>query len=256
MRSTKYRANSIRDIGSERTPSAWKFIIILVTIVAVIALVLATIAIVDSRRFGNQLREDQQDQLEHLAAEQKNDIYTVQYTLTYENLLAYYYSYYLTVFDSTAFTNAGYTSTEYDLMGVIRDQEISHVGALVNWLTNKGITPAPACTYTFNVETPNDFVALAGSLEKAAIAIYDGIANAVTDPDLQTLISEIDSVEAEHATFAMYINNQISFQDPFEAAGTPTDMIAAMNTFIVPGSCAYTFDSNNTPKKRTNLTIT
>jgi hypothetical protein len=81
----------------------------------------------------------------------------------------------------SAFTAAGFNASFYDQLKYIAHDEEGHVLYLESGLKAAGAKPVAACTYSFPMTTPREFVKLASVIEGLGVSAYLGAAPAITN---------------------------------------------------------------------------
>jgi hypothetical protein len=136
------------------------------------------------------------------------------------------------------FTAAGFTSMFYDELKYIAHDEEGHVLYLEAGLTAAGATPVEACTYSFPMTTPEEFVALASVIEGVGVSAYLGAASDITSKAYLTAAGAILVTEALHQSAARGAVGEIPMAN---VVGTPMGLNAVYTIasgFIV--SCPST----------------
>lgn len=110
------------------------------------------------------------------AASSNIDAVILQYALTLEHLENEFYKKALSMWDQESFVSAGFPASVYDDLKYIAHDEEGHVTYLEAGLTAAGATPVAACTYTFPMTTPKEFIALASVIEGVGVSAYLGAA--------------------------------------------------------------------------------
>jgi len=181
----------------------------------------------------------------YTAAQRANDLNILNYALTLERFEAAFYSYIFGRFNQSAFTAAGFPAGFYNQTQMIGMHENVHVST-IETVINQRVPGAavPACVYNFSSITsltgPNGFLAVARLLEETGTRAYLGVANAVTDTNLQQVAASITTVEARHVA---YLNNVLGLT-PFpldqDVSQSPSQTLEAVFSTGLVVSCPYT----------------
>lgn len=116
------------------------------------------------------------------------------------------------------FTNAGFSAFFYDQLKYVAHDEEGHVVYLEAGLTAAGAKPVKACTYSFPMTTPKEFVALASVIEGVGVSAYLGAAADITQKAYLTAAGSILIVEAWHQAAQRNAVGEIPMANVF---GTP-----------------------------------
>jgi len=121
----------------------------------------------------------------------EGDLGIVNYALTLEYLEAGFYA---------AVIKSGlFKGDQLALLKVIGDHEAQHVDALTATAKDLGGTPAPEPKANFPLDSAEEVVALAATVENLGAAAYLGQAAAIQSPDVLAAALSIHTVEARHA---------------------------------------------------------
>jgi len=164
-----------------------------------------------------------------------NDISTLNYALTLENLEATFYTEGLARFSQQDFVDAGYSAGTRNYITLIQDHEITHVNTLKSVINSYGALAVRPCIYNFNqsLSSVSNFIATARLLEATGTMAYDGAANTLNDATLLQVAATIATVEARHTAYLNELNNQTPFPQDFETALSPEQVIEAASGFFV-----------------------
>jgi len=121
------------------------------------------------------------------------------------------------------FTAAGFPDSFYDELKYIAHDEEGHVLYLEAGLTAAGATPVAACTYSFPMTTPQEFVTLASVIEGVGVSAYLGAAADITSKAYLTAAGSILVTEALHQSAARGAVGEIPMANVF---GTPMGLNA------------------------------
>jgi hypothetical protein len=137
-----------------------------------------------------------------------------------------------------SFVSAGYSATLYDQLKYITHDEEGHVVFLEAGLKAAGATPVAACTYSFPMTTPKEFITLASVIEGVGVSAYLGAAGFITEKAYLTAAGSILVTEALHQSTERNAIGEIPMSNVF---GTPMGLNAVFtiaSAFIV--SCPST----------------
>lgn len=168
------------------------------------------------------------------------DIDILNYALTLEHLEAAFYVQGVARFGASDFNNGSFiqifgskvASNVFTYLQAIRDHEVTHVSTLIAVIKQLGGTPVPPCTYNFNYNTPDEFIAVAMLLENTGVMAYDGAIALIKSPDLIQAGATIATVEARHAAYLNLLNGAIPFPSAFDQPKSMAEILAAAGQFI------------------------
>ena len=184
----------------------------------------------------------------YTAAQQSNDITALNFALNLEHLEAAFYAYGNTTFTAANFAAAGINATYYNFLQLITAQEAAHVAFLTSVITGRGGAANAACTYNFaNITSVPIFLQYALALEGTGVTAYDGAVNTITDTNLQQAAASIATVEARHVAIINYTLGGVPFPTPFDAAVSPSNIIAAVAATGLITSCPSSVNLNAVP---------
>ena len=127
-----------------------------------------------------------------------------------------------------------------EVVARVQAQEVIHVQTAENILkANNASTFAP-CDYTFPVNTPDEFFALANIITSVGIGAVINVASglALTDPKLVQGPASILAIEARHdAFFRVHSVSDIPNPAPFDTRISSIYALNLASPFIVKGSC-------------------
>jgi hypothetical protein len=159
------------------------------------------------------------------------DLDVLNYALTLEHLE---YAFYRDGIGNFTFGNDPFGQSIDTNLAAIRDHEGAHVTALTDAITSMGGTPVTEATYDFGYGTdPVAFLATAAALENTGVSAYDGAGQYIQTPDLLPVAGGIVAVEARHASYLNLITGADPFQNAFEVALTPAEVLEIATPFIV-----------------------
>jgi hypothetical protein len=116
------------------------------------------------------------------------------------------------------FTAAGFSTMFYDDLKYVAHDEEGHVTYLEAGLTAAGASPVEACTYSFPMTTPKEFVALASVIEGVGVSAYLGAAADITSKAYLTAAGAILVTEALHQSTQRGAIGEVPMANVF---GTP-----------------------------------
>lgn len=145
----------------------------------------------------------------------EGDLGIVNYALTLEYLEAGFYA---AVVDSGLFKG-----DQLALVKTIGQHEQEHVDALTATAKDLGGKPAPEPEAEFPLESAEQVVGLAATVENLGAAAYLGQAAAIENPDILAAALSIHTVEARHASVLNVLNGDSptpdgAFAKPADAA--------------------------------------
>ncbi len=163
----------------------------------------------------------------------KDDVEVLNYALTLEHLEANFYTMAVASGKLTGKTLAYFT--------IIRDDEVAHVQALTQGLTQAGATPVkPRRSYDFaklgDLNTEAGLVKIAALLEATGVGAYNGAAREITSKAILGVAGSIVAVEARHtgALNVLVDPNANPVPNAFEKVIKPQDILAAVGPVLGP----------------------
>ncbi|KAI9716412.1 MAG: hypothetical protein M1828_000354 [Chrysothrix sp. TS-e1954] len=148
-----------------------------------------------------------------------NDQAVVQLALYLEHLEHTLYTGGCDKFSDAQYSAAGFPAGFRSGVCLTAQQEGEHVTTLTDVLSTNGVSPIPACTYTFPYTDPKSFVDLANMITSVGIGAYLGGAMLLMDdPMLLTEAGSILTVEARHDAFLRAGVMGSPFPNPFDTA--------------------------------------
>lgn len=168
------------------------------------------------------------------------DVDVLNYALTLEHLENAFYREALDTFDEETFLEsdplAGFDEEAgqqlYQQLQVIGDHEAAHVEALTQAVEALDGDPVEEGDYEFGLESVDDFLSLAATLENTGVAAYAGAAPAVESPDLLRVALGVHSVEARHAAVVSAAAGQEPFPDVVDEPASQSEVLDAVGPFI------------------------
>jgi len=174
------------------------------------------------------------------------DVDILNYLLKLERLEASFYTEGLKRFTPTDFSNAAFsanlgnpaglfgdsvTSDSFVYLFLVRDQNQTHVQTLIRSVNSLSGTPSPACTYTFNYTTVDDFLTIAKTIADAVVSGYVGAMRSISSPSLLTAAATAMTTEARHAAYLHLIAGDNPFPNAFEPAKSMADTLTVANGY-------------------------
>lgn len=163
----------------------------------------------------------------------------LQYALTLEHLENAFYKKTLSTWSVDDFTKANFSSDFYSQLKYIAHDEEAHVQYLEAGLKAVGAKPVETCTYTFPMQSAEDFVALAATIEGVGVSAYLGASPMMTSKQYLTAAASILATEALHQSAARNAVGEVPMANPF---GTPMGLNAVYS--IASGFIAECPSSN------------
>jgi rubrerythrin len=166
------------------------------------------------------------------ATEFESDVDVLNYALTLEHLENAFYRDGLAVFPDLGVDDFGLSVTEQ--IAAIGAHEAAHVATLTEVITQLGGDPVQEATYDFADAYADEdaFLMTAMALENTGVSAYNGAGQFLTDPDLLTAAGSIVSVEARHAAYLNFLNEENPFPAAFDEALTPDEVLEIAGPFI------------------------
>ncbi|CEP63359.1 ferritin-like domain-containing protein LALA0_S08e00606g [Lachancea lanzarotensis] len=161
------------------------------------------------------------------------DVDILQFALTLEHLENAFFKQALSNYTQDDFTNANFTEDFYTQLKYITHDEETHVSFLETALTAAGVTPVEACSYSFPVTTPQEFVQLAAIIDGVGISAYLGAAPLVTSKQYLTVAGSILATEALHQAASRNAVGEIPMANPFATPMGANAVYSLASQFIV-----------------------
>ena len=181
-------------------------------------------------------------------AQQANDLLTLNYALVLEELEANFYANASAAFTSADFVAAGINNTNVNTyLGIIAQNENTHVAVLSAIITAYGGVPVQNCSYNWNAlgfnafSSVQNYLQYASTLEGVGVQAYDGAANSLTDTYLLQAAATIDMIEARHVAFINTLlyqtNNSQAFPSATDTPLTPQAVYQLITSAGIITSC-------------------
>ncbi|SCU80201.1 LAFA_0B08086g1_1 [Lachancea sp. 'fantastica'] len=161
------------------------------------------------------------------------DVDILQFALTLEHLENAFFKQALSNFTLDDFTAANFSSDFYTQLKYITHDEETHVLFLENALKTAGVSPVAACSYSFPVTSPKEFVQLAAILDGVGISAYLGAAPMVTSKQYLTVAGSILATEALHQAASRNAVGEIPMANPFSTPMGANAVYSLASQFIV-----------------------
>jgi hypothetical protein len=153
-----------------------------------------------------------------------------------ENLETEFYKQGLAKFQSSDFSNAGFTSGDGAVaeITIIQIDEDTHFTTLESVITSFGGTPVKGCSFDFTsvLTDVSTMVSTARLVEHVGVGAYLGAAHLVGDQDVLTAAASILTVEARHGTLLNMMNGATAISEPFDIPLAPPEVLAIAGGFI------------------------
>jgi len=155
----------------------------------------------------------------------------LNFALTLEHLEAAFYAQGLANFSQANFPE--YDESFYSNLQEIAFDETTHVDFLTAALGVAGAPAVAACTYSFPVTTPAEFIQLASVLEGVGITAYLGAAALISSDAYLTVAASILTVESRHNAYLRYALGESPFPQAFDAPLDYNEVHTLASQFIV-----------------------
>lgn len=167
-----------------------------------------------------------------------NDLNALNFALVAEHLESTYYNTFAENFTEAEYESAGFPSvTTRSYFTMIREYEATHVSFIQNTITQRGGTPVSYCSYNFNITNVTEFVQMARIFENTGVKAYDGVINAISDPNIIRGGATIALVEARSASFLNLLLGDIPFPDALDPTLTPGQVVNVLSAYQ---TCPFT----------------
>jgi rubrerythrin len=155
----------------------------------------------------------------------EGDVGILNYALTLEYLEAGFYA---AVADSGMFKG-----DELALIKTIGGHEQEHVDALMATLKKLGETPAPEPKAEFPLNSPEEILKTAATVENLGAAAYLGQAAAIENPDVLAAALSIHTVEARHASLLnILVGDEPTPDGAFAVPAEPQMVLDSVQPFL------------------------
>ncbi|MCJ1410843.1 hypothetical protein MMC19_004929 [Ptychographa xylographoides] len=156
-----------------------------------------------------------------------NDESVLQLALFLENLERTLYTGGYEYFTDAQYSAEGFPPGFRENVGVIAEQEATHIGVISSILASYGVAPVPNCTYSFPYTSPTTFVNLANMITSVGIGAYIGGSTLLVDNPI--LLEDAASILPNEARHDAYLRVGIG-ASPFPTAfDTPLTAVFAYN---------------------------
>jgi rubrerythrin len=115
----------------------------------------------------------------------------------------------------------------------IRDHEKTHVDTLTTVISDLDGDPVEEACYDFGVDDVDEFLSIAAVLENTGVSAYDGAISLIERANLLTAGATIATVEARHASYLNFLNDDDPFPSAFDEAKSKAEVLEAAGGFIV-----------------------
>jgi hypothetical protein len=160
----------------------------------------------------------------------------LNFALRLERLDSTLYRQGLETFAEQDFADAGYDPDVRNNLAQIVENEETQVEFLSDTISDLGDEPVGPEEYTFPYTTLPEFLALSQQVEEVGLDAYTGAAQfLIGNDDLLTAALTIHAVEARHLAYFRLLNGVAPAPEAFELPLTPTEVLAAVQPFLVNG---------------------
>jgi rubrerythrin len=148
----------------------------------------------------------------------------IEFALSLEQLEAAFYK--------AAIARAGLSGEASTLATSFGAQEVEHVTALTQLLTQLGGKPAAPPTTKFGLTDQASFLKLAVTLEDTGVAAYNGAVPLLRTSDLAAALGSIVNVEGRHSAALRMVAGQDPAPQAFDKPLAAAQVAAAVQPFI------------------------
>jgi rubrerythrin len=179
----------------------------------------------------------------------RSDVDILNYALTLEHLENEFYIQQLETFNERDFQRSdlldefgfGMRFTARDYLRVVQEHEQAHVDFLTTAIEDAGGSPVSAAAeYNFaaplgkdEIETVEEFTAVAAVLEATGVDAYAGAAPEISNAAYIPPALSIHSVEANHAAYLRNLNGDVPMPDAFNEAKSIDEVLGIVDPIIV-----------------------
>ncbi len=166
------------------------------------------------------------------APEFESDVDVLNFALTLEHLENAFYRDGLAVFPDLGTDDFGLSVSEQ--VAAIGAHEAEHVATLSAVIADLGGAPVEEQAYDFEEAYADEdaFLMTAMALENVGVGAYNGAGQFLTDPALLTAAGTIVSVEARHAAYLNFLNEEDPFPVAFDEDLSPAEVLEAAGPFF------------------------
>jgi len=153
-----------------------------------------------------------------------------------ENLETEFYKQGLAKFQSSDFSQAGFSSGEGAIAEIttIQIDEDTHFTTLESVITSFGGTPVSGCSFDFTsvLTDVSTMISTARLVEHVGVGAYLGAAHLVGDQNVLTAAATIVTIESRHGTMLNMMEGATAIPDSFDLPLSPPEVLAIAGGFI------------------------